>query len=416
MKNSSETPNKKVSAKDFIRVGDRYLKEVFRPDKDGNFERLYVSREKGTVQDDLGKNSPEFKDIKKYEGFVNVPSHTNYQQVIKGFFNEYFKISHEPKESKHVIITEFLSHIFGEKIDFALDYLQLLYTKPTQRLPIILLESKERNTGKSTFGNLLKLIFQDNTAKVGNADLDNDFNSVWVKRLAIIVDEASLEKNSIMQMLKRFSTETGKVTFNEKNKAQSQIDFFGKFVLISNEEGRALPIEKGENRFAVFKVPTFAEKGITDNPNIEANFLDEIPSFLHFLVNRKLVHQEESRMYFAPEVYYTQQLQYYFDNSHSATGRAIKELIIESFNFFEEENELRFSVSNLCSELEGRFKFLDRSKVKRTLIEELGMTEQKKSRYEFFSLKSAENTKQESIYLPTNENNYHFLFERKAIL
>jgi hypothetical protein len=385
---------------DFIRVGDSYLKEVFKPDKDGNLYRFYDKREKGTVQEDLGgKSSDAYKNIKKYEGFVNVPSHTNYQQIIQGFFNDYFKVTHEPKEGKYDTITAFLNHVFGDKIDFALDYLQLIYTKPTQRLPIILLESKERGTGKSTFGNLLKLIFQDNSVKVGNADLDSNFNSVWVKRLAIIVDEASLEKNSVMQMLKRFSTETGRVTFNEKNKAQSQIDFFGKFILLSNEEGRALPIEKGENRFAVFKVPTFAEKGVTDNPNIETNFLDEIPSFLHFLINRTLVHKEESRMFFAPEVYYTQQLQYYFDNSHSATGRAIKELIIESFNFFEEERKLRFSVSNLCSELEVRFKYLDRSKVKKSLIEEFGMIEEKKNRFEYFSLKNAENTKDESIYI-----------------
>jgi hypothetical protein len=275
-----------------------------------------------------------------------------------------------------------------------------------------LLESKERGTGKSTFGNLLKLMFQDNSVKVGNADLDSNFNSVWVKRLAIIVDEASLEKNSVMQMLKRFSTETGRVTFNEKNKAQSQIDFFGKFVLLSNEEGKALPIEKGENRFAVFKVPTFAEKGVTDNPNIETNFLYEIPSFLHFLINRTLVHKEESRMFFSPEVYYTQQLQYYFDNSYSATGRAIKELIIESFNFFEDESELRFSIANLCSELEGRFKFLDRTKVRKSLIEEFGLTEQKKNRYEYFSLKSDENTN-EGISHSKKQNNHHFLFERK---
>lgn len=411
MKN--EFIKKEELAKKFIRVGDKYMKEVFKPDKDGNLYRFYDPRDKGTVQDDLGgKNSDYFKSVKKYEGFVNVPSHVNFQQVIQGFFNEYFEVSHKPKAGIYTTILDFLTHIFGDKIDFALDYLQLIYTKPTQRLPIILLESKERGTGKSTFGNLLKLIFQDNSVKVGNADLDSNFNSVWVKRLAIIVDEASLEKNSVMQMLKRFSTETGRVTFNEKNKAQSQIDFFGKFVLLSNEEGKALPIEKGENRFAVFKVPTFEEKGIKDNPNIEADFIKEIPAFLHFLINRSLVHKEESRMHFAPEVYFTQQLQFYFDNSHSATGRAIKELIIESFNFFEEEEELSFSVSNLCLELENRFRFLDRSKVKKSLIEEFYLTEQKKNRYAYFSLKTAENTK-DGAYLPTSENNYHFLFKRK---
>lgn len=40
-----------------------------------------------------------------------------------------------------------------------LDYLQLLYLYPIQKLPILLLVSEERNTGKSTFLNFLKAIF-----------------------------------------------------------------------------------------------------------------------------------------------------------------------------------------------------------------------------------------------------------------
>ena len=258
-------------------------------------------------------------------------------------------------------------------------------------------------------------MFQDNTAKLGNAELESDFNSIWVKRLAIIVDETSLEKNGIMQMLKRFSTETGKITANEKNKAQKQIDFFGKFIFLSNEEGKALPIEKGETRFAVFKVPTFEEKGIKENPNIEADFMNEIPAFLHFLANRKLVHEEAGRMYFALEAYHTDQLQYYFDNSLTTTGKAIRDLIIESFKYFEEEKELKYSVSNLYDELENRCRFLDRSKIKRSLIEEFGLSEQKKNRYPFHSLKRAEKTK-EGNFFPDNENNSHFIFKRELFI
>jgi hypothetical protein len=344
-----------------------------------------------------------------------VPSNINYKQVVQGFFNEYYKISHQPKEGKFNAIIDYLNHVFGDKIDFILDYLQILYIKPTQRLPILLLESKERGTGKSTFGNLLKLIFQDNSAKLGNAELESDFNAIWVKRLAIIVDETSLEKNGIMQMLKRFSTETGKTTANEKNKAQKQIDFFGKFIFFSNEEGKALPIDKGETRFAVFKVPTFEEKGIKENPNIEADFMNEIPAFLNFLANRKMVYEEAGRMYFALEAYHTEQLQYYFDNSLTATGKAIRELMIDSFNFFDEETELKYSVSNLYDELQDRFRFLDRAKIKRSLIDEFGLSEQKKNRYFFNSLKRAEKTK-EGNFFPESENNWHFIFKKDAFI
>lgn len=404
-------------AKKFIRVGDDYMKEVFIPDKDGRLFRMYVRRDKGTVQEDLGGKSNDFyKSIKKYEGFCIVPSHVDYKQVIEGFFNEYYQISHQPKQGDCKTIISFLTHIFGvSHLGFILDYLQLMYLNPTQRLPVLLLESKERGTGKSTFGNLLKLMYEDNSVKIGNSELDSDFNSVWVKKLAIIVDETSLEKASIMQMLKRYSTETGKVTSNEKNKAQKQVDFFGKFIFLSNEEGKSLPIEKGENRFAVFKIKTFAQNGITEDPNMEFKIKSEIPAFLHYLKNREMRYKEETRMYFALDWYYTEQLQLYYDNSLTAIAKVLRDYLIEAFNFFEDEKELKFSLSNLMTELKERYRYLDRVKLKKAIIEEFGVHEQKKSRYYFHSFMSAENFV-DGMYAPTYENNYFYIFKREQFI
>lgn len=397
-------------AKKFIRVGDEYFKEVYRPNKEGQLFKMWQKRSKTTVTDDLGRGE-FFRNIRKFEGYVNIPSHIDYKEVIEGFFNEYNQISHIQKEGKFDNITSLLNHVFGDKVDFALDYIQLLYLKPTQRLPIILLESESKNTGKSTFGQLLALIFQDNSAKIGNSDINSNFNAIWVKRLLIILDETKLESNDVMQMVKRFSTESGKVTSNEKNKAQEQVDFFGKFILMSNDEGKALPIEKGEKRFAVFKVPTFAEKGITDNPEIETEFQKEIPAFLHFLKNRALKHQNESRMFFAPEVYHTPQLDLYFSNSTSYTGKAIYDFIEDSFKYFEDEKELKFSVANLINELQNTTKYIDRAKIKESLFKEFKLTEQKKGRYQYYSLKLAESHTAE-LYKPQDQNNTFFVFNK----
>ena len=266
----------KAAAKKYIRVGDNYYKIVYRPDKEGKPYKDYLKLNKGTIIDDYTQGIIKY--IAKYDDFCMVASHTDYQQVIRGFFNEYSELTHKPKEGKCDTILGIIQHVFGENyFEFALDYLQLLYTDPYQRLPILLLESQQKNTGKSTFANVVYKMFQDNAIKIGNNDLQSDFNSVWVKRLAIIVDETSLEKKGITQMLKRFSTETGKVTVNEKNKAQSEVDFFGKFIFVSNEEGKALFIERDDTRWAVFKVPTFAEKGINDDPLIDEKIDSEIP-------------------------------------------------------------------------------------------------------------------------------------------
>ena len=60
-----------------------------------------------------------------------------------------------------------------------MDYLQLLYLQPIQKLPILLLVSEERNTGKSTFLNFLKALFQNNVTFNTNEDFRSQFNSDW---------------------------------------------------------------------------------------------------------------------------------------------------------------------------------------------------------------------------------------------
>ncbi len=89
--------------------------------------------------------------------------------------------------------------------------------------------------------------------------------------------------------------------------------------------------------------------------------------------------------------------------------------MIDSFNFFDEETELKYSVSNLYDELQDRFRFLDRAKIKRSLIDEFGLSEQKKNRYFFNSLKRAEKTK-EGNFFPESENNWHFIFKKDAFI
>ena len=68
-------------------------------------------------------------------------------------------------------ICSLVEHIFGEQYELGMDYLQLLYLRPLQRLLVLLLVSDERNTGKTTFLNLLKSIFGGNVTFNTNEDL-----------------------------------------------------------------------------------------------------------------------------------------------------------------------------------------------------------------------------------------------------
>jgi predicted DNA-binding ArsR family transcriptional regulator len=402
----------KEIAENFIRVKDDYFKIVYRPDRSGKKYKCLLRLAKPTITDDHTKRI--LKHIKKYDDFCLVASHIDYRQEINGFFNQYSELTHTPKEGNCDTILHIIRHVFGtEYYEFALDYIQLLYMNPYQRLPIILMESEEKNTGKSTFGTLMYLIFQDNAIKIGNTDLESDFNGIWVQRSVIIVDETSLAKKGVTQMLKRFSTETGKVTINEKNKVKQEVDFIGKFLFFSNEEGKALPIERGDPRWAVFKIPTFKEKGYPEDPHIESKMSSEIPHFLHFIKNRKLVYSDESRMWFAPSVYQTPQLMMYYENSISKIAIAIKNLAKDTFAVFQEEEEIKFSLTNIMDELKENVRNLERDKVREALEKELKIIPNSKNAYTYFSLAIAD--RQESYYPPTNKggNNITYSFFKK---
>ena len=391
----------------FIRIRDDYYKIVKRPDKSGKLYKDLLRLSKTTITDDYTKGVLKY--INKYDDFTLVASHINYQQVINGFYNQYHEVTHKPTQGDYVNIFHILTHIFGEShIDFILDYIQILYTNPNQCLPIILIESEEKNTGKTTFSNLLYWIFQFNAMKLGNGDLHSDFSGFWLQRLLLIVDETSLEKQGVTQMLKRLSTETGKVISNEKNKAQREVDFIGKFVMLSNDAGKALPIERGDPRWAVFKASTFAEKGYKDDPQISQKIQQEIPAFLHFLMNRTIIHPLKSRMYFDPEVYRTSQLMLYYDNSISLVAQAIRQLVKDTFAMFPDETELRFSITNIMDELKGNIRFLEKEKVRKALDIELKIKQsEKKARYDYLSLASAERGNTSS--LESNSITYQFI-------
>lgn len=395
-------------------MGDDYYKWTHRPDKYGQLHRLLVKRRLGTITTDHTVTIIPFIDT--CDDFVIVPSHINYQQKIYDHYNKYYELSHKVRKGKYSNIHSFLTHIFGEShLSFILDYLQILYLNPTQNLPIILLESTERNTGKSTFGYFISKIFEFNSIAMGIGDLRSEFNSIWTDKLTIVIDETLSKEKDLMEMIKRLSTEKGFVLSNSKGKDKVGVEFFGKFIFISNNEGVALPIERGEKRFAVFKVPTFTSVGKEDDTEILSKLEAEIPAFLYFLKNRTLVHEKKSRMHFDTEVYFTDQLRLYFEGSVGYTAKAIQDLVKDTFEMFPEENQLHLSIANILQELTkaGYLQRTDRQQIKKALESDLGMKPQKKGRYRHFSVSHAEANNGTAYPSIINENNVYYIFERE---
>ena len=169
----------------YIRVATTLYKIVQKPLQSGDFIEMRLAWNYDTLKQDHSKDF--LAQIEKHDGFCCVPNHQNYQRTIGSFLNDYEPIEVTPKQGEFQLIKMFLQHIFGEQYEMGVDYLQLLYTKPLQRLPILMLVSKERNTGKTTFLNLLKAIFGRNMTFNTNEDFRSQFNSDWATKLRIIL-------------------------------------------------------------------------------------------------------------------------------------------------------------------------------------------------------------------------------------
>ena len=283
----------KQIAEKYIRVGTTLYKIVQRPLISGDYveEKIIWSYE--ALRQDYGKNN--IPEIEKYDGFCIIPNHIDYMRVYGTYLNQYESINHVPCEGEFPYIRMFLEHVFEEQIELVYDYIQLLYKKPTQTLPIILLVSTECNTGKSTFLKLLKMIFSKNATFNTNEDFKSQFNADWANRLLVLIDELLLNKMEETEKIKNLST-AGDYKIEAKGKDRREIEFFAKFVLCSNNERNPIIIPKEEIRFWVRKVNS-VENDITD---LKQRMEKEIPHFLYFLFHRKLSTENESRMWFNP--------------------------------------------------------------------------------------------------------------------
>ena len=149
-----------AAAENYFRVGNDYYERFQRPNKHGTLETIVSPILKSTIIDDHGRKILKF--IPKYKAFVNVPSHKEFQSEIHSCYNSYSPFTHKSKAGDFKYTESFLKHVFGEQYEMGLDYIQLLYLKPNQKLPILCLVSKENSTGKSTFPKWLQKIFTQN--------------------------------------------------------------------------------------------------------------------------------------------------------------------------------------------------------------------------------------------------------------
>ena len=311
-----------ISKEEFIRVGTTLYKLVNQPRLNGSYVKKRIVWNNETLRQDYGKHY--LATVPKYDGFCTVPDHVNYRPIVDKFLNLYEPIDHKPMEGDFPSIRSLVKHIFGEQYELGMDYLQLLYLQPIQKLPILLLVSEERNTGKSTFLNFLKALFQNNVTFNTNEDFRSQFNSDWSGKLLIVVDEVLLSRREDSERLKNLST-TLSYKVEAKGKDRDEIVFFAKFVLCSNNEYLPVIIDAGETRYWVRKIDRLQ----SDDTDFLQKLKAEIPAFLYHLQHRQLSTEKESRMWFAPSLLHTEALRKIIRSNRNRLEIEMCELILD---------------------------------------------------------------------------------------
>ncbi len=310
-----------ICKEEFIRVGTTLYKLVNQPRLNGGYVKKRIVWNNETLRQDYGKHF--LATVPKYDGFCTVPDHVNYRPIVDKFLNLYEPIDHKPMEGDFPSIRSLVEHIFGEQYELGMDYLQLLYLQPIHKLPILLLVSEERNTGKSTFLNFLKVLFQNNVTFNTNEDFRSQFNSDWAGKLLIVVDEVLLNRREDSERLKNLST-TLSYKVESKGKDRDEIAFFAKFVLCSNNEYLPVIIDAGETRYWVRKIDRLQ----SDDTDFLQKLKTEIPAFLYHLQHRQLSTEKESRMC-APPLLHTETLQKIIRSNRNRLEIEMCELILD---------------------------------------------------------------------------------------
>jgi hypothetical protein len=337
-------------ARQYLRVGTDFYKKVWEidPRRDTNHQKPELILRPWTIGEinrDYDNNKAFITYIPKYDQFCNLPDNTDsykriveteHEGIISRSYNVYNRLDNKTAEGAWPETERFLRHIFkstntaGESLyQFGLDYIQLSFYKPMQRLPVLCLVSQERNTGKSTFLFFLQLIFKENMAILDNERFKGKFTSHFAQKLIVGLEEGFVteDQKTVKERIKNYST--GRTIWLEgKGTNPSEILNFMHLVMCSNDEKNFMQIDKGENRFAVLKIPVLS----TDDPMIVKKMEKEVPAFLHFLSNRKLHYPENrSRFSFDTKVYETEALKAVQERTMNYVPRHIRNYIREMF-------------------------------------------------------------------------------------
>ena len=330
----------------YIRVGVKYFKVVKKTDRFGIDRKELIIWSKEEIKQDYGKEM--ISRVITYDDFILEPNNYEHKKSYRGFYNLYAPFPHSPEEydikdtSKIEWSMKLLTHIFGRQLDLGLKYLKVLYENPKQTMPILVLTSEERQTGKSTFVDWLSILFGANMVIINPQDISSTFNSSYATKNIIAIEESRFDSTQATEKLKALATQKT-LLVNTKFVNPYNTPFYGKLIITSNDESKFSKVDEAEIRYWVRKVPSI-KKG---NHNILEDLTDEIPYLLHYLSKLPKVDTSKSRQVFTLEEISTSALDTVKKESKPELQKEI-EMLLEDFCMNNEnEKEILFTASDI---------------------------------------------------------------------
>lgn len=359
-------------------VGNSWYEIVEKPQRSGDYTQEIQQRSVQAIKIKYGKDF-DFDNAPKFDDFTSQNDILNYRQTVgrdgensHKCFNRFprppFTMEHDFLKT-HLMGTcdilaplQIVHHIFGEQWYMGLQYLALLIQKPNQFLPVLCLVSKENQTGKSTFANLLKYMLGDCVGFYSNSDLRSDFNTFCFSHVAVF-EEISNAKSSV-DKIKDMATTTRK-TINCKNEPQREYDVNVHIIINSNNETGFINASDDDIRYWVRKVPKLKRY----DPFFDKHLKAQAKDFFYFLATFPHIGDKKSRMWFDPKKLETSSLEILRKNSKSDCAKSI---ISWALDAIAEKGDFYATVSDILN-FEPSLKRYSPTDVRRALKTELGM-------------------------------------------
>jgi hypothetical protein len=256
-----------------------------------------------TGGDDAHRKAIRSKLIKRYHGVGFKPIDVRSFKVNgQAVFNTYTPQKIEDMEGAPAIVIEHLRYLIPDPRSRSLfvNWLAWIVQNPDKKLMHAVLLVGNKGTGKSFFGELMKVILgAHNCSEPSRKRVASEFNG-WLanRRLVIIHELREKGARGLYDELKEYITQ-GTTSINLKGIEAHEVDNFAAFLTITNHFD-AIPIDDQERRYLVIRcadAPQFGKGtaasdayynrlfrcvGTTDEPG------DEARKFLKFLRERKL--------------------------------------------------------------------------------------------------------------------------------